>query len=56
MSGKAVQVEPMTSKLKAPRTVRLKVECDDLLSRFAFKFNLRRYKVAAGGPWWGGAG
>jgi hypothetical protein len=41
--GKAVQVEPMKSKLKPPGTKRLKLKCDTLLSSFAFKFNLRRY-------------
>jgi len=38
-----VQVDPIKSTLKAPRAKRLKLECDDLLSKFAFKFNLRRY-------------
>jgi len=38
-----VQVEPMKSKLKAPGTKRLKLKYDNLLSSFAFKFNLRLY-------------
>jgi hypothetical protein len=36
----------MKSKLKAPGTERLKPKYDNLLSRFAFKFNLRRYNLA----------
>jgi hypothetical protein len=35
----------MKTKLTAPGTKRLKVKHDDLLSRFAFKFNLRRYSM-----------
>jgi hypothetical protein len=38
-----VQVDPIKPKLKAPGTKRLKLEYDELLSSFAFKFNLRRY-------------
>ena len=41
--GKAVQVDPIKPKLKAPGAKRLKLKCDILLSIFAFKFNLRRY-------------
>ena len=41
--GKAVQVEPMKSMLKAPEAKRLKLKYDKLLSKFAFKFNLRHY-------------
>ena len=41
-SGRAVQVDPIKPKLKPPRTERLKLMCDVLLSTFAFKFNLRR--------------
>jgi hypothetical protein len=41
--GTAVQVEAMKSKLKAPGTERLILKYDDLLSIFAFKFDLRRY-------------
>ena len=38
----------MKPMLKAPATTgkRLKLEYDNLLSRFAFKFNLRRYNLA----------
>ena len=43
--GKAVQVDPMKSKFKPPRTKRLKLRCDILLSASAFKSNLRRYNV-----------
>jgi hypothetical protein len=32
--------------LKAPKTKRLKPECDALRSCFAFKFKLRRYNMA----------
>jgi len=35
----------MKSKLKAPRTERSKLKHDNLLSRFASKFNLRRYSL-----------
>jgi hypothetical protein len=39
----------MKTVLKAPGTKRLKLKCDEPLSNFAFKFNLRRYiKVTAG--------
>jgi hypothetical protein len=48
--GEAVQLDPMQPTLKAPISKRLKLTYDDLLSNFAFKFNLRRY---AGG--WPGA-
>jgi len=41
--GEAVQVNPMKPKLKTPGSERLKLKCDHPLSRFAFKFNLRRY-------------
>jgi hypothetical protein len=40
--GKAVHVDPIKPELKAPRTQRLKLQCDEPLSRFAFNFNLRR--------------
>jgi hypothetical protein len=33
----------MNPVLKAPGTERLNLKCDELLSNFAFKFNLRRY-------------
>ena len=43
--GKAVQVDPIKPKptLKPPGTKRLKLQCVELLSTSAFKFNLRRY-------------
>jgi len=43
MLGEAVQVDPIKPKLKPPGTKRLKLKYDELLSTFAFKFNLRRY-------------
>jgi len=41
-----VQVEPIKPTLKPPVTKRLKLTYDELLSRFAFKFNLCRYNLA----------
>jgi hypothetical protein len=41
--GKAVQLEPMIPVLKPPGIERLKPEYDELLSKIAFNFNLRRY-------------
>jgi hypothetical protein len=41
--GEAVQVDPIKPKLKPPGTERLKLKCDDPLSNFGFKFNLRCY-------------
>jgi hypothetical protein len=41
--GRAVQVDPIKPKLKAPGTKHLKLKCDMLLSTFAVKFNLRQY-------------
>jgi len=38
-----VQVDPIKTTLTAPGTERLKLECDEPLSNFAFNFNLRRY-------------
>ena len=43
--GEAVQVDPIKPTLKAPGSERLKLKCDEPLSKFAFKFNWRRYKV-----------
>jgi len=37
-----VQVDPIKPTSKAPGTRRLKLNYDEPLSRFAFKFNLRR--------------
>jgi hypothetical protein len=53
--GKAVQVDPITTKLKAPEAMRLKLKCDGSLWNFAFKFKLRRYtaqtsRTTAPGP------
>ena len=44
--GRVVQVDPINPTLKAPGTKRLKLKCDDMVSSFAFKFNLRRYTMA----------
>jgi len=44
--GRAVQVNPMKSKLKPPGTKRSKLKCDIPLSTYAFNFNLRRYSLA----------
>ena len=41
-----MQVDPFKLKLKPPGTKRLKLNCDILLSTFAFKFILRRYTEA----------
>ena len=49
--GEAVQVQPMKSKLKAPGTKLLKLKYDNLLSNFAFNFNLRRYNKNADGEY-----
>ena len=46
--GKPVQVEPMKPTLKVPGTKRLNLKYDELLSSFAFNFNLRRYIKASG--------
>ena len=42
-SGRAVQVDPIKPTWKAPGTKRLKLIYDRVLSKRAFKFNLRRY-------------
>ena len=44
--GRAVQVDPIKSKLKLPGTKRLKLNRDVLLSTSAIMFNLRRYIMA----------
>ena len=41
--GRAVQVDSMKAALKATGSERLKLKFGDLLSNFAFNFNLRRY-------------
>ena len=38
-----MQVDPIIPKLKPPGTIVLKLNCDILLSAFAFKFDLRRF-------------
>jgi len=38
--GGAVQVDPMKPMLKAPRSERLKLNCDDLAFKFCFQFQL----------------
>ena len=43
--GRAVQVDPMNPTLKALETKPLKLKYEELLSKFAFKINLRRYAV-----------
>jgi hypothetical protein len=43
-----VQIAPIKPTLKAPGYERLKLEHDNLLSRFAFNFNLRRYTTVYG--------
>ena len=48
--GEAVQVDPIKPKWKAPRTERLKLQYDALLSNFGFKFNLRRYTLVLTSP------
>jgi hypothetical protein len=41
--GGAVQDDPIEPKLKLPGTKRLKLRCDEPLSKFDFIFNLRRH-------------
>ena len=41
-----MQVDPCRPTLKAPITKRLKLKYDELLSSFAFNFNLRRYTMS----------
>ena len=42
-----MQLDPIKFTSKAPGTNRLKPNTEELLSKFAFKFNLRRYNMAA---------
>ena len=44
--GMAVLVDPMKLNLKPPGIKRLKLECDEALSNFAYNFNLCRYTMA----------
>ena len=46
--GRAVQVDPIKLKLKAPGTKRLKLKRDKLLSTSAVNFKLRRYTQRTG--------
>ena len=46
--GRTVQVDPMKPILKPPGTKHLNLECDVVLSTFAFRFNLRRYSLGQG--------
>ena len=41
-----MHVEPIKPTLKASGTKRLKLQYDELVSSFPFKFNLRRYTMA----------
>jgi len=52
--GRTVQVDPVNPRLKLPRTKRLILVCDIILSTSAFKFNSRRYTpdVLAGVVHW----
>jgi len=45
-----VHVDPIKPMSKPPGTVRLKLKCDELLSSFAFKVNLRRYMMVRNYP------
>ena len=45
LRGRAVQVDPMKPRLKAPGTMLLKLRYDEPHSNFAFNFNLRLYNV-----------
>ena len=38
-----MQLDPIKPTLKAPGTKRLKLKCDEPLSKIAFNFDLRRY-------------
>ena len=48
--GRAVQVDPIKPTLNAPGTKRLKLKYVELLSSFAFNFNLRRYSMESVAP------
>ena len=47
--GKAVRVNPIKLTLQAPGNKRMKLKYGELLTDFAFKFNLRRY-ISATAP------
>ena len=42
-----MQVDPIKPTLKAPGSNCLKLKCDEPLSNFAFKFNLRRHTMVS---------
>ena len=50
-NGEAVKVDPIKPTLKAPGTNPLKLQYDEPLSNFAFKFNLHRYTTGGGATW-----
>ena len=50
--GGAVQFEPVQPTLEAPKSELLGPENETVLSNYAFKFNLRRYR-RGGAPRWG---
>ena len=45
-----MHADPIKPTLRAPGTKRLKLSYDGSLSKFAFKFNLRRYTMYADQP------
>ena len=45
-SGRAVHVDPVKPKLKAPCTNLLKLEQEKLLLKLPFNYNLRHYNLA----------
>jgi hypothetical protein len=49
--GRVVQVAPMKRTLKAPGTKLLKLKYDKPLSKFGFRFNLRRYTTGPRRTW-----
>ena len=46
MQGRVVQVDPMKPVLKAPIIKHWTLKCDETLTIFAFKINLRHYSTA----------
>jgi hypothetical protein len=46
-----VQVDPIKPKFKLPGTKRLKLKCDEPLSKIAFTFKLRRYTMTYALSW-----
>ena len=45
--GWAAQVDSIKTSVESAWFQRLKLKCDEVLSRFAFNLNLRRYRLAA---------